>query len=83
MKFKGDTTKPMAGKTIQDVLDLVTSEDEVVDGVAVLIANLKQQVLDAANGTPEQQAAISAVFDKATSQKQKLADALIVNTPAA
>ena len=73
----------MAGKTIDDVLELVTTEDEVVDGVAVFITNLKQQVIDAAKGTPEQQAAISAVFDKVTQQKQKLADALIVNTPVA
>jgi hypothetical protein len=64
-------------------LALVTDEDTVVDGVAVFITNLKQQVLDAANGTPAQAAAIQAVFDKVTAQKQKLADAIIVNTPAA
>jgi|GEM_PF-5943499 len=73
----------MASKTIDDVLALVTEEDTVVDGVAVFIANLKQQVIDAAAGTPAQQAAIAAVFDKLTAQKQKLAEAIVVNTPQA
>ncbi len=68
-------------KTIDDILALVTDEDTVVDSVAVFIANLKQQVIDAAKPNPTQQAAIEAVFDKLTSQKQKLSDAIMVNTP--
>jgi len=66
---------------MDDVIKLVTDEDTVIDSVEVFIANLKQQVIDATKPSPEQQAAIDKVFDTVTTQKSRLATAIVVNTP--
>lgn len=72
--------------TLDQILQDVTDESTVIDSISTLIDGLRQQLADALSGTtlpPAVQAKIDAVFAQAETNKTKLANALVVNTPAA
>lgn len=61
----------------------VQDETSVADGLITLATQLFAQVqADIANGQPAQDA-IDAAVAKLTAEKQKIADAIVANTPAA
>lgn len=65
--------------TLQDITQAVTDEKTVEDSVLVLLNNIEQQLKDAiAQNNP---AAMQAVVDQITAQKQTMADAVAANTP--
>jgi len=68
--------------TLQQVLDLVTQQDTDLDSVRLLITGLRDQVAQIGNLTPAQQAALDAIFDKATANSAEIASALAANVPA-
>lgn len=65
-------------KSIQDLIDDVTSESTIIDSLGVMIQGLRDQVT-AANGDP---ALIQQAFDAIEANKAKLTAALAANTPA-
>ena len=66
--------------TLDDVVTAVADEGTVVDSVVTLLTDLKAK-LDAAIATGDP-VKIQAVVDAIAAQKQKLADAVVANTPA-
>lgn len=64
---------------LQDIEDKVTEEGQVVDGAVVLLGDLSKLIRDSANDPAE----ITKIADSLDAQKQKLADAIVANTPAA
>jgi hypothetical protein len=71
--------------TLDQILQDVTDESSVIDSVTALIQGLKQQIADALTGTtlpPAVQAKVDAIFSTAEANKEKLAQALVDNTPA-
>ena len=66
--------------TLDDLVAKVTAENTVIDSAVTLLSTLKTE-LDAAiaSGDP---AKIQAVSDLITTGQQKLADAVVANTPA-
>lgn len=67
--------------TLKDIQDAVASETTVVDSVVTLLTQLHDQLAAAiASNDP---VALQAVVDSITAQKQRLADAVVQNTPAA
>lgn len=73
-------------KTLDEVLQVVTDTDTIEDSLVAYIGVLKQQLTDALSGAklpPVVQAKVDAIFDKATANKDKLAAALLANTPSA
>jgi hypothetical protein len=65
------------------VLQSVTDEDTLIDGVITFLNGIEQQLKDALAGTtlsPATQAKVDAVFDKAEASKVKLQAALVANT---
>lgn len=76
----------MADKTLADLLQLATDESTVDDSVIALVNSLKSQVADLLSGTtvgPDVQAKINSVFDTVTANKEKVAAAVLANTPQA
>jgi hypothetical protein len=72
-------------KSIKDVLDAVTAQKTVIDGLVTLTAGLKKEVdgIVAGSLTPEQQADLDSAFAGLTANSQEAADAIVANTPAA
>lgn len=67
--------------TLDELSAKVTEEDTVVDSAVTLLGNLSQMLKDAiASGDP---AKVTAIANQLDTQKQKLADAVVANTPAA
>ena len=67
--------------TLDELQAAVAAEDTVIDSAVTLLGNLSQMLKDAiASGDPAKVAAIASQIDAA---KQKLADAVVANTPAA
>lgn len=72
--------------TIDEVLQDATDESTVADSLIVVTTNIKAQLDAALAGTtvpPAVQAKIDAVFAQIETNKKKLADAILANTPAA
>lgn len=71
--------------TLDQVLVDVKAESTVVDSLSSLTAGIKAQLDVALAGalTPEVQAKVDAIFAGIEGNKQKMADAIIANTPAA
>lgn len=71
--------------TVQEAIDKLvvdaTKETDDAASLLVLIASLKQAVLDAGNLNPAQTAAVTGVFDKFAANDQAIADALAANVP--
>ena len=67
--------KQMAVK-FQDIVDEVASMDSAEDSLVAAFVALQQQLADAPT-----EAAKQAVMDKLESQKKKLLDAILANTP--
>jgi hypothetical protein len=78
LQVQRDQGEKMA-KTLDDILQGVQDESTVDDSIVTLVTNLKAAV-DAAGGN---QAKIDAAFAQITANKQKVADAVTANTPAA
>jgi uncharacterized protein YoxC len=71
--------------TLDQVMADVQEESTVVDSLATLTAAIKAQ-LDAALAnevSPAAQAKVDAIFAAIEANKQKMADAILANTPAA
>lgn len=71
--------------TLDELVQAANDESSVDDSIVSLVQALKASV-DAALGgvlTPEQQAKVDAAFDTVNANKQKIADAVLANTPAA
>ena len=71
--------------TLDETLQAVTDESTVDDSIIALTTSIKAQ-LDAilAGGlTPDAQAKVDAIFSGIAANKQKVADAVVANTPAA
>lgn len=71
--------------TLDQTLADVQAETTVVEGLATLTGSLKAQLDAVLAGqlTPAQQAQVDAIFAQVEANKQKLADAITANTPAA
>lgn len=70
--------------SLDEVLADVTAETTALDGIAALIAGLKQQIKDALSGAtlpPAVQSKVDAVFAAAEVNKGKIAAALEANVP--
>lgn len=70
--------------TLDQVLQDVTDESNVIDGISTLIQGLKQQLADALSGAnlpPQVQQKVDAIFAQAETNKAKLATAVTANTP--
>jgi hypothetical protein len=70
--------------TLDEVLTLVTDENTKLDSVIALIDGLKKQLDDVLAGTtlpPAVQAKVDAIFASATSNAEKIVDALDTNVP--
>lgn len=71
-------------KTIDEVLASVTENETVGDGIVTLLTGIKKQLDEALAGTklpPAVQAKVNAIFEASERDKQKLADAIVANTP--
>ena len=72
--------------TLQEVLDLVTSQRTQIDGVTALVVGLRNQVkviLDNNSAAQTTQQLIDQVFEKAAANASALTDAIKENTPEA
>ena len=70
--------------TLDEVLTLVTDENTKLDSVIALIDGLKKQLDDVLAGVtlpPAVQAKVDAIFASATSNAEKIVDALDTNVP--
>jgi len=71
--------------TVQQILDDVANESAVIDSVSTLLAGLKAQVtaaLASTNVAPASQAQLDEIFAAVDANRQKLAAAVVANTPA-
>jgi tRNA threonylcarbamoyladenosine modification (KEOPS) complex Pcc1 subunit len=67
--------------TLKDIQDAVAAENTVVDSAITLLTQIHDEL--AAAIAANDPAALQAVVDSINAEKQKLADAVVANTPAA
>lgn len=71
-------------KTIDEVLTSVTENATVGESIVTLLTGIKKQLDDVLSGVtlpPAVQAKVNAIFEASEADKQKLADAIVANTP--
>lgn len=65
------------------ILAKVEEQDTVLDSIETLMANLSQQIKDAAEGlTPAQTAKFKTITDVLDKNRAQMADIVVKNTPA-
>lgn len=69
--------------TLQEILDKVSAQKTIEDGIVQLIAGLKAQIATIPNLSAEQQAAVDAIGTALDTNTAELAEQLTANTPAA
>lgn len=70
--------------TLDQVLASVTENETVGDSIVTLLNSIKTRLDEALSGTnlpPAVQAKVDAIFASSERDKQKLADAIVANTP--
>lgn len=70
--------------TLDQVLQSVTENETVGDSIVTLLTSIKTRLDEALAGTnlpPAVQAKVDAIFEASERDKQKLADAIVANTP--
>lgn len=70
--------------TLDQVLASVTENETVGDSIVTLLNSIKTKLDEALSGTnlpPAVQAKVDAIFESSERDKQKLADAIVANTP--
>lgn len=84
LTFRGEKNMATVTEGLNKILAEVTAESGKIDSLAAFVATLKQQLLDALAGTitPEQQAAVDAVFAAVQGNEAKVVAAMDATPPA-